>query len=263
MSNTNIKTTAIVLSAGKGKRMMTDVPKQYLPLNGRPVIYYALKAFEDSLVDDIVLVAGEEDKDFLYKEVIEKYSFNKVRKIVSGGAERYNSVYNGLCASAEDTSYVFIHDGARPLITPGMIEKLYNEVQEKKAVIAACPAKDTIKVIGEDCVVTDTPDRKKLWQVQTPQVFDFLLIKEAYLKLADAGDNSVTDDAMVAEKYTDAKVYLCDTGSSNIKITTRDDLVVASALLQNTQNPAQKTIKKQPKKMQKSYHKMLDTNRPL
>ena len=154
MSNTIKKTTAIVLSAGKGKRMMTDVPKQYLPLNGRPVIYYALKAFEDSLVDDIILVAGEEDKDFLYKEVIEKYSFNKVRKIVSGGAERYNSVYNGLCASAEDTSYVFIHNGARPLITPGMIEKLYNDVFKAKFKCLFILVGDEDKVIDNSIIYT-------------------------------------------------------------------------------------------------------------
>ena len=227
----NTKITAIVLSAGKGRRMNSDVPKQYLPLNGRPVIYYALKAFEDSIADDIILVSGEDDRDFLIKEVIEKYSFKKVRRIVSGGAERYNSVFNGLAAADSGTSFVFIHDGARPMVTPGMIETLFNEVKEKGAVVAACPVKDTIKVTDHEGAVVSTPDRSTLWAVQTPQVFDYNLISGAYARMMAARDRSVTDDAMVAEKYSEAKVWLADTGSSNIKITTADDLLIASALL--------------------------------
>ena len=232
---------AIVLSAGRGLRMGADIPKQYMDLDGRPVIYYSLKAFEESIVDEIVLVCGAGDEEYVKSEIIEKHGFTKVKKIVSGGKERFNSVYNGLEAcedlpeesSGKAPSYVFIHDGARPLITPEMISKLYEEVKVKKAVIAACHAKDTVKVADASGLVKETPDRSSLWQVQTPQVFKYGLIKKAYEKLIAAGDESVTDDAMVAEKYGEDSVYLCDTGSENIKITTASDLVIASALLKN------------------------------
>ncbi|MBR6274030.1 MAG: 2-C-methyl-D-erythritol 4-phosphate cytidylyltransferase [Lachnospiraceae bacterium] len=232
---------AIVLSAGKGLRMGGDIPKQYMNLNGRPVIYYSLRAFEDSIADEVVLVCGEGDEEFVKHEIVEKYGFTKVRKIVPGGKERYNSVYNGLVAyeasagglSDNGQMYVFIHDGARPLLTPEMIAKLYEEVKLKKAVIAACHAKDTIKVADDSGLVKETPDRRTLWQVQTPQVFEYELIKNAYEKMIAANDSTVTDDAMVTEKYSDSKVYLCDTGSGNIKITTAEDLVIAGALLKN------------------------------
>ena len=234
---------AIALSAGKGLRMGGDIPKQYMDLNGKPVLYYSLRAFEDSMADEVVLVCGAGDEEYVKSEIVEKYGFTKVRKIVSGGKERYNSVYNGLeaCENLPEESsykaqtYVFIHDGARPLVTPEMISKLYEEVKVKKAVIAACHAKDTVKVADASGLVKETPDRRTLWQVQTPQVFEYALIKDAYEKMIEANDNTVTDDAMVAEKYSDSKVYLCDTGSGNIKITTAEDLVIAEALLKNVE----------------------------
>ena len=261
----NEKLTAIVLSAGKGLRMGGSTPKQYMELCGKPVLAYSLLAFENSIVDDIVIVCGKGDEDYVRKEIVEKYSVKKVSKIVAGGEERYNSVYNGLLACepgetktrperrianpslplsvryrktvsrrktvAEDEErYVFIHDGARPLITPEIIEQLYNEVKEKKAVVAACHVKDTIKVAAENGEVLSTPDRSTLWQVQTPQVFEFELIKASYEKLIASGENA-TDDAMVAEKHSGQKVFLCDTGYANIKITTPEDLVLAESLL--------------------------------
>ncbi|MBR0132666.1 MAG: 2-C-methyl-D-erythritol 4-phosphate cytidylyltransferase [Lachnospiraceae bacterium] len=234
---------AIVLSAGKGLRMGGDIPKQYMDLNGKPVLYYSLRAFEDSMADEVVLVCGAGDEEYVKSEIVEKYGFEKVRKIVSGGKERYNSVYNGLEAcedlpeesSYKEQTYVFIHDGARPLVTPEMISKLYEEVKAKKAVIAACHAKDTIKVADTSGLVKETPDRRTLWQVQTPQVFEYELIKNAYEKMIAANDNTVTDDAMAVEKYSDVEVYLCDTGSGNIKITTAEDMVIAEALLKNVE----------------------------
>ena len=229
-----MKTTAIVLSAGKGKRMNSDIPKQYMPLLNHPVIYYALKAFEDSVVDEIILVAGADDFDYLKREIIEEYSFKKVTKIVTGGAERYNSVNNGLLAADPNTDYVFIHDGARPLITPEMVSTLLKEVKEKKAVVAACPAKDTIKVVDANGKVVSTPDRKTLWQIQTPQVFEYALVKQAYAKAIAANDTTLTDDAMVVETYSDRNVYTINTGSGNLKITTPEDILMAEILLEKS-----------------------------
>lgn len=112
------KYTAIVLSAGKGSRMGSSVHKQYLLLCGRPVIYYTLKAFEESQVDEIVLVTGEGEEEYCRKEIVEKYKLHKVTKIVKGGKERYHSVFQGLSA-CEHTDYVLIHDGARPVYRTG------------------------------------------------------------------------------------------------------------------------------------------------
>ncbi len=223
--------TAIVLSAGRGTRMGSSVPKQYLELNGKPVLVYCLEAFENSSVEDIVIVAGADDTDYVKREIVDKYGITKVKSIVSGGKYRFESVEAGLDACAPDTKYVFIHDGARPLITPEMIEELDNEVKTKKAVIASCKVKDTIKVADEEGKVCGTPERESLRQVQTPQVFEYTLIKNAYNKRKDADDKTVTDDAMTVEKYTDVSVYLVDTGDGNIKITTPFDMQVAEAVL--------------------------------
>ena len=224
--------TAIVLSAGKGTRMNSVVAKQYLELKGKPVLYYSLKAFQDSRVDEIVVVTGEEDIEFVKTEIIDKYNIRKVKAVVAGGEYRFSSVYNGLMAANDNTDYVFIHDGARPLITPNMVEKLYYEVKQNKAVVAACPTKDTIKVVDENGKVVNTPPRNSLWQVQTPQTFEYKLVKSAYNRLMESGDLSATDDAMVVETYGDTPVYLTDTGYSNIKITTPEDMKLAEVLLE-------------------------------
>jgi 2-C-methyl-D-erythritol 4-phosphate cytidylyltransferase len=175
---------------------------------------------------------GNGDVDYVKKEIVEKYAFKKVRSIVEGGAYRFDSVYNGLLASVSDTTYVMIHDGARPVLTNSIITTLAAEVQQKKAVVAACHVKDTIKVAKPDGKVTATPDRSTLWQVQTPQVFDYALVKDAYTQLKAAGDLTATDDAMVVEKYTGEPVYLIDTGYKNIKITTPEDLELAELFLE-------------------------------
>ena len=231
MSEVKEKTAAIVLSAGKGLRMGGSIPKQYMELAGKPVLYYCLRAFEESSVDEIIIVCGSGDEEYVREKIAAAYGIKKVTKIVCGGAERYDSVYNGLLACDPDTSYVSIHDGARPVLTCEMIEKLGTEVREKKAVIAACPSKDTVKIADENGKVVSTPDRKNVWQVQTPQVFDYKLIKSAYEKLAVSDKSGVTDDAMVVERFTDAAVYLCDTGYGNIKITTPEDIGAAEGLL--------------------------------
>lgn len=227
--------SAIVLSAGKGTRMKTNVAKQYLELNGKPVLYYSLKAFEESLVDEIVVVAGKNDMAYVKDQIVNKFGFNKVVSVVSGGEYRFSSVYNGLRALKENTECVFIHDGARPLVTAEMIEHLYNAVKDKMAVIAAAPAKDTVKVVDSDGKVLSTPSRDSLVMVQTPQVFEYNLVKTAYDKLMASGNTDVTDDAMVVELYADAEVYSVNTGYGNIKITTPEDMFIAEKLLESTQ----------------------------
>ena len=226
------RTAAVVLAAGSGKRMGTAVHKQYLLIKDRPVIYYTLQAFEDSEVDEVILVTGADEVDYCRKEIVEAYRFKKVRDVVAGGKERYDSVYEGLKALS-GCDYVLIHDGARPLISRTLINANINCVQETKACITAVPAKDTIKVADDNDYVADTPDRSRLWQIQTPQSFSYALVLEAYRKREEAMDGTMTDDAMVVEKYTSYPIRLLKGDYRNIKITTPEDLVIAEAFLDN------------------------------
>ena len=224
------KYTAIVLSAGKGSRMGSSVHKQYLLLYGKPVIYYTLKAFEESPVDEIILVTGEGEEEYCRKEIVEKYKLHKVTKIVKGGKERYHSVFQGLNACGY-TDYVLIHDGARPFIGQEVIRRTMDEVQKKHACIAAVPVKDTIKRVDENGKVEDTPPRKSLYAVQTPQAFSYSLIYDSYQKMIADGREDVTDDAMVVEAYGRAPVYVVEGSYRNFKITTPEDLEMAEFML--------------------------------
>ena len=209
--------TAVVLAGGSGKRMGTKVHKQYLMLKGYPVLYYSLKAFQDSSwIDEIVLVSGTGEEEYCQKEIVEKYGFSKVRKIVSGGAERYNSVWNGLQQITEEDGFVYIHDGARPFVDDTMIERAYSCVEETNACVAGMPVKDTIKVVDEKNYVKGTPERKTLWLVQ---------------KLINEKIENATDDAMVVEQMMGHTVKLYPGAYENIKITTPEDLLVAEAFL--------------------------------
>lgn len=165
-------TAAIVLAAGQGKRMESKIRKQFLLLNGKPLITYSLKAFEESRVDRIVLVTGEDEIPYCRKEIVEKYGFSKVAAVIAGGRERYHSVYEGLKA-AGDAEYVLIHDGARPLLTEKIIDRAIKGAKEYGACAAGMPVKDTIKFSDADNFVASTPDRSRLWQIQTPQAFSF------------------------------------------------------------------------------------------
>lgn len=227
------KSAAIVLAAGQGKRMQSHVQKQFLLLNGRPLITYALEAFENSPVDQIILVAGPDEIRYCQEEIAEKYGFSKVTKVIAGGRERYHSVYEGLKA-AEGAEYVLIHDGARPLLDQEMISRSLEGAKEYGACVVGMPVKDTIKTSGADGFVESTPDRSALWQVQTPQAFYYPWILEAYKKLFSREEyqQGVTDDGMVFESMTAHKVKLIEGSYFNIKVTTPEDMAVAEALLE-------------------------------
>ncbi len=235
-----MRAAAIVLAGGSGKRMGADRPKQYLDLCGHPVLYYSLKAFEEGPVESIVLVCGAEDRDFCRREIVEKYGFCKVRAIVSGGKERYHSVYNGLKAIREQggCDLVLVHDGARPLVDEGIIERTMEGAREKKACIAGMPVKDTIKVTDEQGQVIATPDRRTLWQIQTPQTFSLDLLWEANEKLMAREEEllseglNITDDAMIVEHMTGTGVWLTEGSYENLKITTPEDMSLAERILQ-------------------------------
>ena len=226
------KIVCIMLAGGKGKRMGGKVSKQFLLLEGKPVLYYSLKAFEP-YVDEIILVAAAGEEEFCRKEIIDKYNIEKVSAVVTGGAERYLSVYEGLKAARRDgEEYVLIHDGARPFISGETIERIINEVKEKKACITAVPSKDTIKIGDSRNVVESTPNRRSVWVVQTPQAFEYISIVEAYEKAIESGREDITDDSMVMESFGDYDVHFVMGQYDNIKLTTPEDMVIGMAILQ-------------------------------
>ena len=231
-----MKTTAIVLAGGRGKRMNSSVPKQFLIIKDKPVLYYSLKAFEDSFIDSVILVAAEDDMEYCRQEIVDKYGLKKVVKIVAGGKERYHSVLNGI-KEADECDFIFIHDGARPFVTQDMLTRLLESVEKNKACVAGMPVKDTIKIADEEGYIDTTPKRELVWMIQTPQVFDYALIKKAYLilerdeySLLQKGI-SITDDAMVVEMLLGEKVKLVEGSYQNIKITTPEDLTIAEGFL--------------------------------
>lgn len=228
-----MKCTAIILAAGQGKRMKTKVQKQFLMLQGKPLLYYSLACFQNSdEIQEIVVVTGKESIDYCRSEIIEKYGFTKVKCITEGGKERYNSVYAGLEACSADTDYVFIHDGARPFVTEDIIKRTKEGAVTYDACIAGMPSKDTVKIIDENNMVSVTPERSRVWSVQTPQVFLYSLIKEAHDAARSTSMQGITDDAMVVEQYKNTPVHIVEGAYENIKITTPEDILVAEKILE-------------------------------
>lgn len=228
-----MKCTAIILAAGQGKRMKTKVQKQFLMLQGKPLLYYSLACFQKSdEIQEIVVVTGKESIDYCRNEIIEKYGFTKVKCIKEGGKERYDSVYAGLEACSADTDYVFIHDGARPFVTEDIIKRTKEGAVTYQACIAGMPSKDTVKIVDENNMVSVTPERSKVWSVQTPQVFLYSLIKEAHDIARSISMQGITDDAMVVEQYKNTPVHIVEGAYENIKITTPEDILMAEKILE-------------------------------
>ena len=225
------RNTAIVLAAGQGKRMHSKIQKQFMELDGLPVLCYSLRCFQESpLIRDVILVTGEEYVSWCREEIVEKYGFTKVSNVIAGGKERYDSVYAGLCA-CKDCRYVLIHDGARPFITEEIIERGLEKAKETGACVVGMPSKDTIKLSDAEGYVKETPDRKCVWTIQTPQIFSYALIREAHDSIRKKDMSKITDDAMVIEQETGVKVALAEGSYQNIKITTPEDLYIAEAFL--------------------------------
>ncbi|MFH1576253.1 MAG: 2-C-methyl-D-erythritol 4-phosphate cytidylyltransferase [Candidatus Margulisiibacteriota bacterium] len=215
-----MKTVAIITAAGYGRRM--GQPKQFLEIEGKPILARTIAVFEQTkIIDEIIVVVNQEDV-----ERVKKFKYKKLKQVVAGGKERQDSVYNGLRALPADTEIVAIHDGARPFISPEIIEQAVDEALEVGAVVVGVPVKDTIKKVASSQVVS-SQDRNELWAAQTPQVFKKDIILKAYEAQAQA---QVTDDAMLVEKLgIPVKMVL---GSyQNIKITTPSDLQMAQGIL--------------------------------
>jgi 2-C-methyl-D-erythritol 4-phosphate cytidylyltransferase len=214
---------AVIVAAGKSERM-NGVDKLYAPLGGKPVIVRAVSVFQTSeFVDEIVLVVSEPNLISVNKLVTDA-GFSKVKAVVAGGTRRQDSVAAGLKA-LNDCSWVVIHDGARPLMPRGLILSGLLAAEDTGSAVAAVPVTDTIKVITEDNLVRETPPRRFLWTVQTPQIFRYAIIFKAYLGL----EREVTDDASLVEQMG-FPVRLFMGSYDNIKITTPTDNTIAEVL---------------------------------
>ena len=220
--------SAVLVAAGKGERFGSDRPKQFVDLNGKPVLYYSLKALCDSdIIDEVIVVTTEEWIEFCSEEIVKKYGFDKVDGIVIGGETRCDSVRAGVMVCDISSDYVFIHDGARPFLTEEIIKRGYETVLKYDTAVAAIPSDDTIKIADKDGVVLSTPDRRALWRIQTPQIFKYDLILKAYFALTDEDKSDITDDAMLIERKTEVPVHLFEGSHLNIKITSPEDLELA------------------------------------
>ena len=226
-----MKIVAIVLAGGNGTRMKQDTPKQYLTIAGKPLLYYSLKTFQESiLIDEIILVTKSGEEERCKKEFVEQYGFTKVVAVVAGGKERYHSVFAGLQVITS-CDYVMIHDGARPLLTTKMISDMAEGVQQYQACVLGVPVKDTIQMVDEKNNICSTPKRSLLWQAQTPQAFSFELVRDAYKNIIDEKKIEVTDDAMVVSQYYDMPIHMILGDYTNIKVTTPEDIQIAEAFL--------------------------------
>src|SRR3989344_9565318 len=221
---------AIIVAGGKGKRMHTRINKLFLLLNKEPIIYHAIKKFQDSKnINKIILVIRPEDRN-KFGAIIKKNNFNKIIKVVDGGIERQDSVYNGIKAidNAKDDDIILIHNAVNPFVDEATINNCISATKKYGAAVVGFPAKDTIKVV-QDGFVRQTIDRRLVWQVQTPQAMKYFLAKKAF-EIAYRDGYYSTDDVSLVEKIGgQVKVVYCD--RSNIKITDQHDLAYANKLV--------------------------------
>ena len=225
--------TAVIVAAGKGKRMGTEISKQFLPLCGREILAHTVEVFERAAcIRDIVLVTGADALQDV-REMTGEYGWKKVIAVTAGGRERQDSVRNGLGEVPAETEIVLIHDGVRPFVTEKILEDSIATALEMGGCVAGVPAKDTIKVCDGDNIAVATPDRSTLWQIQTPQTFRRELILKAY-KAAEADGFIGTDDASLAE-HSGYPVKVIMGSYRNIKITTKEDLLIGEAFLKEGQ----------------------------
>ncbi|MCH5190867.1 MAG: 2-C-methyl-D-erythritol 4-phosphate cytidylyltransferase [Oscillospiraceae bacterium] len=215
--------SAVIVCAGSSSRM-GGINKQFLNIKGVPVVARSISAFEHSpLIDEIIIVTRDEDREEI-QNIIGKYALTKVKKLVSGGANRQQSVLNGVSACSACSDFLAIHDGARPLIDADTIERTVKEAFSVGAAAAGVRVKDTVKAVDENGIVLNTPDRNFLRLVQTPQVFSRQLYLDA-VKKAEKGVE-YTDDCMLVEAYGHS-VKIVDGSYKNIKITTLEDIIAA------------------------------------
>lgn len=226
----NSKICVLIPAAGEGSRLESAVKKPYLTLAQKPILARTIQQFEqNTAVDEIFVIVNEADVEICNTTVLEPYAFQKVRGLVAGGATRQLSVYKGIRALPADTDFVIVHDGVRPFITDKTIFACLDAAAEWGAAVAAVPAKETIKIANAEGFIVETPNRERLWTVQTPQVFRKSLLAEAH-QTAEEKQLTATDDAVLVEQLG-YPVKLVKGSYANLKITTPEDLRIAEAFL--------------------------------
>lgn len=221
--------SVVIVAAGTGSRMNMNINKQFIKMYDKEVIAYTIDAFyNNENIDEIVVVIREDEEEFFVEHIINKYMYKNI-KIAHGGKERQDSVYNGLKRLDYNCNIVIVHDGARPFIPKTVLDESIREANLNSAVVVGVPVKDTIKVIDNNNIVRDTPNRKHLWAVQTPQVFNYKVLMDAYENAYNKGYYG-TDDAMLVE-YLGQEVKMIMGSYENIKITTKEDISFGENIL--------------------------------
>ncbi|MCR5278601.1 MAG: 2-C-methyl-D-erythritol 4-phosphate cytidylyltransferase [Lachnospiraceae bacterium] len=219
----------IVVAAGTGSRFGGEVPKQFIEVGGKPLLFYSLKAMQDSFIDEIIVVTSADRIGYVKNDIGKKNGISKLTHVVKGGKDRGSSVQNGLRKIKDPkNAYVYIHDGARPMLTQGILNNVKEGLEGHWAVLAAVPSKDTVKIADSDGLVQVTPNRSTVWLAQTPQAFVASEIMSAYEEANAAakafGGDPPTDDASVMESYGPVPVHVVMGDYRNIKVTTPEDL---------------------------------------
>lgn len=220
-------TNAIIVAAGKSERMGTGTDKAFLSLGNRPVVAWSLIAFEKCPDIDRIILVVRKEQQLAAKAVAKMFGISKLVAVVPGGNKRQESVQAGLAVCDVDTRFVVVHDGARPCVTPEVISEVVKLAKRVGAATVGRRMTDTVKRVEKGTLVSATEEREKLWAVQTPQAFNFRVLQNAYKTL---GKNDVTDDCQAVELSGEA-VRIYENREPNFKITTVEDLQIASALL--------------------------------
>ncbi len=224
-----MRISAIIVAAGAGQRVGGNLPKQFQLLRNKPLLCYTLQVFERcDLIENVVVVAAEEWLAFVSQQIVDRYALTKVSKVVAGGKQRQDSVFAGLQALKGETEMVAVHDGVRPFISDNKLKEVIDAALKFGAAILAAPPRDTIK-IEKSGFVEKTPSRDKLWCVQTPQVFKYDLLHNAYVKAFEHGVYHTDDSALVERLGWPVKIVEGD--EENIKITVPLDLKIAESIL--------------------------------
>ena len=224
------KISAVITAAGNGLRMKSDKAKPYIELKGRKILEICLDTVVSlEEIDQIIVVIRKDDEDYL-KDIIKKYK--KKISYVFGKETRELSTYEGLKAVDKDSKLVLTHDGVRPFASKKLFKNIMDELREYKAVISAVKSKDTVKIVGDDLLVKNTPLRKEVYNVQTPQAFDKEMILSSYEKYTKS-DFTITDDSQLFEIFSKEKIKVVEGEYSNIKITTPEDLIFARGFLED------------------------------
>ncbi|MFV9511686.1 2-C-methyl-D-erythritol 4-phosphate cytidylyltransferase [Tepidibacillus sp. LV47] len=224
-----MKCGIVIPAAGRGKRMGGEVNKLFILLDGKPILVHTLEKFSQvPWIEEIVIVSHPEERKII-EQLVEQYEIKRVKAIVPGGKERQDSIYNGLVFL--ESEYVMVHDGARPFVKQKHLDLLWQTLQQKDAVVLGVPVKDTIKMADQDGFIQNTPDRKSLWAVQTPQAFRLSILRKAYEKAKEDGFLG-TDDSSLVERLG-IEVVIVKGDYHNIKITTPEDLILAESILKH------------------------------